>query len=250
MASNRLAALEATIERLLERPFFRLFGGRLEPADIAKRLGRAQEDNRVLAAGKLLAPNNYRVILNPSDLAGFKSYESVLRHELATYLMDLADRRNLTMTSKPEIELVADTALSRGQIEVEARLADPSEHAGAAAQYTQPFDAAAIQAAAIPAQPAQLVIGGRVVPIDQPFLTLGRNIDNDIIIESDDVSRQHAQIKLRQGRYVLTDLNSANGTRVNGQRVSEHVLHDGDVIQLAGVEIRFQLPSLWRASQG
>ncbi|HBY94338.1 MAG TPA: hypothetical protein DEP84_10320 [Chloroflexi bacterium] len=58
------------------------------------------------------------------------------------------------------------------------------------------------------------------------------------------------QIKLRQGRYVLTDLNSANGTRVNGQRVSEHVLHDGDVIQLAGVEIRFQLPSLWRASQG
>lgn len=249
MPNNRLAALEATIERILERPFFRLFGGRLEPADIAKRLGRAQEDNRVLAAGKLLAPNSYRVVLNPSDLAGFKSYESVLRQELATYLIDLADRRNLTLTSKPEIELVADSSFGRGQIEVEARLADPSERTGGLAQYTQALDAAAIQAMAIPAQAAQLVIGGRTIPIDQPFLTLGRGIDNDIIVESDDVSRQHAQIKLRQGRYVLTDLNSANGTRVNGQRITEQVLHDGDVIQLAGVEILFQLPSLWRSTR-
>ena len=245
MANNPLSSLEATIERLLERPFFRFLGGRLEPADIAKRLGRAQQDNRVLAAGKLLAPNSYRVILNPADLAGFKSYESILRQELATYLIDLAKVRHLTLTSKPEIELIGDPNLRRGEIEVEARLVDPSTGGEGTAQFTQAFDVESIQEA-VPARPAQLIIAGRAVPIDQPFITLGRSIDNDIILESDDVSRQHAQIKLRQGRYVLTDLNSANGTRVNGQPITEHVLHDGDLIQLAGVEILFKLPSTWR----
>lgn len=249
MAKSPFSSLEATIERLLERPFFRLFGGRLEPADIAKRLGRAQEDNRVLAAGKLLAPNSYSVFLSAADWAEFKGYEGVLKQELAQYLIDLADRRNLTLTSKPEIELIADQKLDRGRVEVEARLVDPSERGPAATQYTQAFDAVALQNA-LPTYQAQLVIGGRVVPIEQPFLTIGRSIDNDIIIERDDVSRQHAQIKLRQGRYVLTDLDSANGTTVNGQRVAEHVLHDGDRIRLAGAEIIFQVPSPWRAPGG
>src|SRR5690606_10775052 len=122
---------------------------------------------------------------------------------------------------------------------------DPSTGGEGTAQFTQAFDVESIQEA-VPARPAQLIIAGRAVPIDQPFITLGRSIDNDIILESDDVSRQHAQIKLRQGRYVLTDLNSANGTRVNGHPITEHVLHAGDLIQLAGVEILFKPPSTWR----
>ena len=44
------------------------------------------------------------------------------------------------------------------------------------------------------------------------------------------VSRYHAEIRRESGAYVLTDLNSKNGTRVNGQRISRHTLTDGDRI--------------------
>ncbi|MCB0314759.1 MAG: FHA domain-containing protein, partial [Calditrichaeota bacterium] len=40
-----------------------------------------------------------------------------------------------------------------------------------------------------------------------------------------------AEIRLEEGRYVLYDLKSTNGTRVNGQRIEHHVLQDGDVVE-------------------
>ena len=55
------------------------------------------------------------------------------------------------------------------------------------------------------------------------------------------VSRRHAQIEIVAGRCVLNDLASTNGTTVNGAPVSQQVLHDGDVIGIGGVELRFHL---------
>jgi len=94
---------------------------------------------------------------------------------------------------------------------------------------------------------AYLRWGDRLIPLDLPFMTIGRSMDNDIIIEGEGVSRHHAQIKLRQGQYVLRDLESANGTFVNGQRIHEEcVLQHGDRIRLANVELTFEIPETWQ----
>ncbi len=87
---------------------------------------------------------------------------------------------------------------------------------------------------------AYLVLQGtRVIPLNQPFIKIGRQLDNHIILEDPRVSRAHAQIKLINDRFVIFDLNSTGGTFVNGQPTSQSVLYPGDVVSLAGVVFIF-----------
>lgn len=70
--------------------------------------------------------------------------------------------------------------------------------------------------------------------------TLGRAPDNDIILEDPKVSRHHAVIAFTGERYSITDLESANGTFVNGIRIREsHPLRVEDVISLGDTELSF-----------
>ena len=71
--------------------------------------------------------------------------------------------------------------------------------------------------------------------------TLGRAPDNDIILEDPKVSRHHAVIAFTEERYSITDLESANGTFVNGIRVREphHPLRAEDIIALGDTELTF-----------
>jgi len=61
---------------------------------------------------------------------------------------------------------------------------------------------------------------------------IGRSSDCDLTISSNRISRMHAQIFWQQGRAVIRDLGSENGTLVNGNRVVEHMLRDGDEINV------------------
>ena len=79
----------------------------------------------------------------------------------------------------------------------------------------------------------------RVIPLDRPFITIGRRSDNHIILKDTRVSRSHAQIKLINDRFVIFDMNSTGGTFVNGQPTSQSVLNPGDIISLAGVVFIF-----------
>ena len=73
--------------------------------------------------------------------------------------------------------------------------------------------------------------------LDQDICTLGRSSICDIVVDNDAVSRLHAKIERDLVRYILYDSNSANGTFVNGRRLSEpHVLQDQDLIGLSRAE--------------
>ena len=73
--------------------------------------------------------------------------------------------------------------------------------------------------------------------------TLGRVPGNDIVIESSGVSRNQANITWTGSTYILKDLNSANGTWVNGKRLSKPTgLADGDIIDFGDVRLTFRLP--------
>ena len=72
-----------------------------------------------------------------------------------------------------------------------------------------------------------------------PF-TLGRNETCDYQILSTRVSREHAEIVKEGGHYRLRDLKSTNGTFVNGKRIDEHRLSDGDLFVIADVEFSFR----------
>lgn len=81
---------------------------------------------------------------------------------------------------------------------------------------------------------------GRIFEARKDRLTIGRSRESDIFLEDLAVSRLHTTVSRDEyGRYILRDENSANGTYVNGQRVSEHVLEEGDEIQVGQSVLAF-----------
>lgn len=70
---------------------------------------------------------------------------------------------------------------------------------------------------------------------------LGRDADSDICLTSRSISRRHARAFISDGKWFLEDLNSHNGTLVNGNRINEPVeMREGDTIRLAGNELVFE----------
>lgn len=86
---------------------------------------------------------------------------------------------------------------------------------------------------------AYLIVHNEVITLDHELTNIGRKIGNHIVIHDPRISRNHAQIRLIDGQYMILDMNSSSGVQVNGQPVSKSYLYSGDSISLAGVEIKF-----------
>lgn len=75
--------------------------------------------------------------------------------------------------------------------------------------------------------------------MDKQLVNIGRKLDNHIVIHDPRVSRNHAQIRVVDGQFVIFDLNSTGGTTVNEQMIDKSILYSGDKISLAGVNLKF-----------
>jgi hypothetical protein len=200
--------------------------------DIASRLARALEDRQ--EGGR--APEQFTIQVHPEDYKLLERDHPSLALELAEYVGRLAERVGLSSGSRPRIVLTANPALAPHEIEVGA------EHMpGRGGQTTQlhriePNNRQALSA--LQTLDAFLIVDGQHhFSLRSPQLMLGRRTDNDVVLDSPSVSRQHAQIRFRHGRFVLFDLGGRGRTAVNGRTVTECVLKPGDVISLSNVLI-------------
>ena len=81
-------------------------------------------------------------------------------------------------------------------------------------------------------------LGNRAVLNDSP-LEIGRGSGCGLVLDADSVSRKHAKIEPVEGGYRLSDLGSTNGTYVNGLRLKDHVLRDGDRVQIGKALLKY-----------
>lgn len=77
------------------------------------------------------------------------------------------------------------------------------------------------------------------VNLEEKLTTLGRTPANTVQLQDSSASRKHCLIKLEGDVYVLRDLESGNGTTVNGQRIKDHYLQDGDLIKIGTTVLKF-----------
>ena len=80
---------------------------------------------------------------------------------------------------------------------------------------------------------------GREYRLGSKRMLIGRTAQCDITINDSSASRKHASIESKDGRFLLQDLKSTNGTQVNGKSVDIHVLSHGDKIRVGRTVLQF-----------
>jgi hypothetical protein len=273
------ADLERLFERFFDRSTARLFRARLQPVQLERRVERAMERARTSTGGRIIVPGRYRVRLHPDDLGALApdpDAAGVLAARLAGAALAFARQHAYHLPGPPIVALVADPALARGTVEVDAAPAPAPAPASRAVEppAVEPAPAHPVVdlSAAIAEPPGSRGIRGdgsqtlvfrrpvpvapgarlrvcapdgteRTVEVDGSPLTMGRSRDNRLVLVDPRVSRQHGRLQARRGALVYTDLGSTNGSRVNGLRVDEIALGLGDRIQVGDtVLVVEQLP--------
>jgi hypothetical protein len=252
---SMLRSIESKIAGLVEGTFSRAFRSEVRPVEIARKLAREMEEHRTFSLSRTYVPNEYRVYLSPSDRDRFTEYEDALISELTGYLLEHARRERLVLMSRPVVEFETDDRLGLGEFGIQTRVvnpepdqdeAPPSEEEASgrtmiystAGRVAEPLE----ERARSRQQTALLLMGGKRLVVGPGGATMGRSRQCDVTVDDANVSRQHAEVRPRGGSWVLSDLGSTNGSRLNGQRVEgSEVLKPGDEIELGTTVLRFEL---------
>jgi len=88
-------------------------------------------------------------------------------------------------------------------------------------------------------KPAYLILNAQAFPLIKQVTTIGRKLDNDLVIQDLLVSRHHAEVIQREGAYFIRDKNSTGGTYLNNKRIKEAQLFSNDLILLANTPLMF-----------
>jgi len=175
--------------------------------------------NRTLGVNGPLAPNHFTVALSAADSEQFDSYAEVLNRELAEAVRDHARAENYGFVGPVHVELTVDESLATGQFLVDSGF---QEAPGGAAV-------------------GSLVLeDGRRVEIGEQPLGIGRMPECDVALSDPNVSRRHAEVRRQGTGFVVVDLASTNGTRVNGATIKERLLNNGDEITVGATKLRFE----------
>lgn len=219
-----LSDFEDRIAAGIEGIFAGAFRSPVQPAELAKALGKAMDDGRSVGVGKVYAPTSFTVAVSDEDADELGDFRATLAGELATYLTDHARESGYHLTSKPTVTFVTHDDLRLGRFRVSATLAE-----------TPPAAAAAVRAhIESTGGLATVTVGDELhdVALRGEQVVIGRLSDCEIQIPDSNVSRRHAAfIRLDDG-WAIEDLDSTNGTRLNGQSVTRARLHDGDVVEV------------------
>lgn len=246
---SALSRFEGFMESVVEGSAKRLFRSPITAAEITRRLERAMESQQTITVDRVIVPSFYRAFLNPEDFRAFEPIQEELEREMSNYLRDLARERGFTLLQHPVVDVAPDPAVGRRNIQVVAEMAAAptrSNNPADGIESTQVIQSrggpAAQQQAGTHAELVMQTTGGaHVFPIEANMITIGRGLNNDIILEDPRISRQHAQLRYKSRRFLIADNGSTNGTYVNGTPVTtEQVLRDGDIVSLGGLELIFQ----------
>jgi hypothetical protein len=248
-----LKSIEAKIEGLFEGVFGRAFRTHVQPVELARKCAKEMDEHRTVSVSRVYVPNEYSIYLSPPDREQFSSYEGSLVGELQEYLAEHARREGYALMTPPRVVMKTDADLAIGEFGIATRTVEPAGAPSEAPPPPVPSGATMIYKAREPAETqavapeelgverelVTLTIDGRRRTIDERSVVLGRSRECDVRVDDPNVSRRHAEVRQEGATYWLVDLDSTNGTELNGKRVSRAKLADGDRITVGSTEVVF-----------
>ena len=215
-----IRGFERRLERTVEGAFARAFKSELRPVELGRRLVREMDDNRSVGVrGGTLVPNSFTVALSTSDLEQFEDVQESLSRELCEAAREHARDEGYTFMGPVDVQLVPDDHLHTGAFHITGRLAEGEGGAGAG---------------------SIVLPSGDRFTLTESVITIGRHPDSNLVLADPNVSRNHAEIRPQGNGFVMVDLGSTNGSRVNGVRVETQVLEDGDELTFGNTRMRYE----------
>jgi hypothetical protein len=242
-----LSDFEDRIGGALEGVFAGVFHSPVQPVEIARALGKAMDDGRSVGVGKVYAPLGYTVALSPDDAENFGAFADTLAGELATFLVDHARERGYHLVSTPQVSFVIHEDLRLGRFRVSAELAAPEPVAPdpPRPEFASPYDQFAPDSVAGPGSGLATVTVGDLeldVVLRGERVTVGRLAASGIQLTDANVSREHAAFVRQDDGWAIEDLDSTNGTMLNGAPVGRAALSDGDVVEIGLTRLTYHEP--------
>ena len=246
-----LRNLESKLAGLVEGTFSRAFKSEVRPVEIARKLAREMEQHRVNSLSRTYAPNEYVVWLSPQDREQFEGYEGELKRELSGYLLEHARRERIALVTAPSITFRTDDRLRLGEFGIQARLVRPAAHPAQAPSQGDEGHTMVYTASERLAEPlrepdhrrgtAKVRYEGKSAVLGSSGGVIGRSRDCEIVLSDQNVSRRHAEIRPSGGSWIVRDLGSTNGVKVNGRRIQgPQSLKRGDTIELGTSSVTFE----------
>lgn len=263
---------ESRIQRAFEGIFGRTFKGHVQPVELAQKLVKEMEENKVDLLSRAYVPNRFTVFLCRQDREHFRSYEESLVEELETHLLQHARRQKLDLVGPPEVTIISDDDLKVGFFGIRAEAVKPpapllSRAAEAALDVGRPPVAvgglgvagregrgSSVAGSVLPQNTLNisarvadelrlarrtlvLIQGDRAREFQQSRVVVGRSRDADFHVDDPNASRQHAVLYWEADRVFVKDLGSTNGTLVNGRPVTSGPVDAGDTLTVGNSKI-------------
>lgn len=223
-----------------------------QPAELARKLVKEMEDHKVSHSGKETVCNYYTIFLCPEDYEHLYARMDDLVQKLQRHLVKHVQSKGYVTVGDVAVKIVRESDLAFGRFGILAERFDPTRPVSpvsvkprTAEDSSQPLRSGSTQLIAT-ADAAQLGLahriivlkaGNRVREFSKSRVIVGRARDVDFRVDDPNVSRRHAAIFWDEGRIVVQDLDSTNGTLVNGYPVTSTVLKPNDVVVIGDCRI-------------
>src|SRR4051812_40987493 len=214
------------------------------------------EDHHTASVSPVYVPNEYSIYLSTADRKQFASYEGSLRNELQDYLTEHARREGYVLLTPPSVSLETDDDLSIGEFGIATRMVQgaagaakedaPAGHVepGATMIYKPrtplPTEGPPPDEVALAQEIVTLTLDGKRHEVDKRRVVIGRSKECDIQLADPNASRRHAELRQEGSAYWLVDLDSTNGSAVNGHRTARTKLESGDTITIGSTDLKFE----------
>ena len=184
------------------------------------------------AVGNKYVPDQYTLSLEPVSFTQSARSSQEIQNQLRMSLKTALTSTDLMLARDPHFTLATDPTLSAGSVRVIAW------HSRDPLHLVDEVVTPVVGDTDKPPTGAFLLIQGkRHYRLKKHLITIGRRLDSDLVLDDQHISRKHARLLVRHGKYVLIDEKSTAGTRVNGQLIDEQTLKPGDVITIAKIDL-------------
>ena len=233
-----LQRFESRLEHAVSGAFAKAFRSAVQPVELAAALQREVDNSaQILSRNRRLVPNTFRVELSEMDYGRLSPYQSTLVQELIEMLREHADEQHYVFAGPVSIDLEQDDSLVTGRFRVRSS-------ATASISEGNRSRSATVKGEGERGGEVFLEINGTRRTVHPPGLVIGRGAEADLRINDPGISRRHAEIRV-SGRarpeVSVVDLGSTNGTMVDGSRVRESTLRDGQRLRVGNTDIVVRL---------